>query len=597
MALGRWDYVTVIDGLEDRRKNGGSSLFRRKEPCYGAVARAVASHKRRNGIQEPTPSPFTLRDWFRRWERSGREPAALVPLNDRKGRKPTELNPSLVSIYDAAVKKFYLQEERIGVRTLHEYLSGRIEEHNRNSGDRLTPLTETALHRFIQRRYTAREIADARQGKRKGAMQFVAKRRRPTPSRLCDIVEIDHALLDVVVTRGRNGQPLETESDAPIQKKGIAGRPWLTVAVCAASRCVVGWSISLEPPSYVSVMQCLRSMLSPKPDVTVNGRIVENPCFGLPKVLKVDNGKEFHSQALKAAAAQLDFEILYCPRRRPWEKGRVERFFGEVQRNFASIPGRTFQSPEKRGDYKPTDRARIEMPALREMFAIWITAYYHQHNHRNLYNRTPREVWQELSVHGVYMPSKAKDVVMLTGLPLHKPNRDQGIEYLGLHWDSDELEKLRNDHGLKRKWHCVLDPLNLAELRVWDDTVQPNVPLRVPCQDLDLIQGLDLDMWKRTRHRSKERTPADEIVRRETVADARMELFERATREDEGGKPLSKPRQKFADGARNAGEGAVVQPSRRVDPDVVPAAAAAAVAVAVAVHIPGSIATRSQYYD
>ncbi|SFU96730.1 MULTISPECIES: DDE-type integrase/transposase/recombinase [unclassified Methylobacterium] len=607
----RLDYVMAIDGLEDRRRGGDRTLFRRNEQRYASVARAVASMRRRKATTgaalldpaarrelkaEATPSAFTLRDWMRRWERSGREPSALVRLDDRKGRKPNELAPALVDLLTDAVRTFYLKEERPTVRMLHEYVAGLVQRHNRETGDRLTPLTETALHRFVTGRFGARELAEARLGKRKGTMRFAAKRRRGSPNRACEVIEIDHVLLDATVIRDRGGEPLETDEGAPRCKRGIAGRPWLTLAICARTRCVVGWSISLDPPSYVSVMLCLRSMLSAKPDVTVNGRVVANPVFGLPKVLRLDNGKEFHSLALKAAAAKLGFELLYCPRRSPWEKGRVERFFGEVQRNFATMPGRTFGSPERRGDYRPHDRARMTMGELRATFAIWVAAYYHQRNHRGLFHRTPMEVWLELSPLGVDMPPSARDAVSATALPLLKPIQDTGIEYLDLHWDSEALERLRDRHGRKRKWRCALDPLDLTELRVWDDTVEPNVEIRVPCTDLDLIPGLDLDMWKRVKNRSKERTPEAERVRRETLADARVELFETAARDDRSGKRLSKPKQKFAAGARQARD-PEAPPRPEETRGAAPLAALSGAVAAGAVAPVGSVATRTQYYD
>ena len=607
----RLDYVMTIHGLEERRKNGDGTLFRRNARRYASVARAVASlRRRRAGVPgllpdaaarkqaraEATPSAPTLRDWMRRWERSGREPSALVRLDDRKGRKPRELAPALVDLMAEAVRTFYRQEEGPTIRLLHEYVAGRVQQHNRETGDRLTPLTETALHRFVTGRFGARELAEARLKPRKAAMRFDAKRRRASPKKACEVIEIDHVLLDVTVVRDRGGEPLETEEGSHRRKRGIAGRPWLTLAICTATRCVVGWSISLDPPSYVSVMLCLRSMLSAKADVSVNGRAVVNPVFGMPKVLRLDNGKEFHSLALKAAAAKLGFELLYCPRRAPWEKGRVERFFGEVQRNFATMPGRTFGSPERRGDYRPHDRARMTMGEIRVLFAIWVAAYYHQKNHRGLFHRTPMEVWQEMSPLGVDMPPSARDVVVATALPLLKPIQDTGIEYLELHWDCAELERLRELHGRKRKWRCALDPLDLTTMTVWDDTVEPNVEIRATCQEPDLIEGLDLDMWKRLRNRSKERTPESERVRRETLADARVEMFERASRDDRAGKPLGRGKQKFADAAR---------PARAVA--ALPTPEAAEAPSAAATHSPaeaagaparrGSVATRSQYYD
>ena len=63
--------------------------------------------------------------------------------------------------------------------------------------------------------------------------------------------------------------------------------------------------------------------------------------LGVPEIIKLDNGREFHSKSLKSAAAQLKIELRYCQPGQPHLKGRVERFFGEVARDFcAMIAGR-----------------------------------------------------------------------------------------------------------------------------------------------------------------------------------------------------------------------------------------------------------------
>jgi putative transposase len=63
-------------------------------------------------------------------------------------------------------------------------------------------------------------------------------------------VQIDHTLVDVIV--------VDSATRTPIQ------RPWLTLAIDVYSRCVVGFYLSLEPPSATSVAMCILHAALPK---------------------------------------------------------------------------------------------------------------------------------------------------------------------------------------------------------------------------------------------------------------------------------------------------------------------------------------------
>ncbi|MFZ8444692.1 integrase catalytic domain-containing protein, partial [Staphylococcus aureus] len=49
------------------------------------------------------------------------------------------------------------------------------------------------------------------------------------------------------------------------------------------------------------------------------------PCYGVPQVIVVDNGLEFHSQALQSLAMDLGLAVVFCPKYQPWYKGSIER--------------------------------------------------------------------------------------------------------------------------------------------------------------------------------------------------------------------------------------------------------------------------------
>ena len=65
----------------------------------------------------------------------------------------------------------------------------------------------------------------------------------PEVTRLLEQVQADHTPVDVIVVDEKHRLP--------------AGRPYLTVAIDVASRCVIGMVVTLEAPSATSVGLCL----------------------------------------------------------------------------------------------------------------------------------------------------------------------------------------------------------------------------------------------------------------------------------------------------------------------------------------------------
>ncbi len=62
--------------------------------------------------------------------------------------------------------------------------------------------------------------------------------------------------------------------------------------------------------------------------------------WGIPEVLKADNGKDYTAQYVNRIKDDLGFAINYCTPFRPMEKPHIERFFGTMTRDFFEIlPG------------------------------------------------------------------------------------------------------------------------------------------------------------------------------------------------------------------------------------------------------------------
>ncbi len=581
-AMHRHKYVVVVDGLVSRGR------FSQTDTNFERAARAVAFL-----AKERAPSGTTLRSWYRRWVRSGRNITALAPMNHRKGRKPVERAPAVMKIVLEQARLHHLKPEGCSMEGLHVIVEGEIREHNERHGTSHEVPSPSQLSYLISRNIDAEERYRLVNGNRAARRKFTSKRRRGSPERLLGIVEIDHVLLDVIATRERTGVPLETEEDAPELKRGIAGRVWATIAICQRSRVVVGWSLSLDPPSWVSVMKCLRHVMSPKDDVRIGDLTVANPAWGKPRIIHIDNGKEFHSISLKVVAAMLGIEIRHMGRRQPWERGRIERFFREVQRDVATIPGRTFSNSVARGDYDSEATARFTLAEIKARFEKWVVGIHHHREHRGLFWQTPAEVWDELSQLGIDYPPSVEEVNLLTRQVLVKPLRDVGIEHQGLFWHSKAFEDVFRRNGPGKTYVTLLDPENLGDLLLLEETEHGPVRHRGEVDCPELVEGVDLSMWKRIRRRGRERTPAGERLRKEILFVTKRELLEEARTDDLAGEKLTRPKQKFAD-RQAAAEAARRRQQRAADAD--PGPTAAELVKPIATKSPGSVAERASHY-
>src|SRR5699024_7592053 len=152
--------------------------------------------------------------------------------------------------------------------------------------------------------------------------------------------------MDVFVVDERTGLPL--------------GRPWLTLIIDECTRYILGYYLGFEEPGSVSMARALRHALSVKtlmPDVQSAW-----DAWGLMDTLVVDNGMEFHGHALEAGAGRFGITIQFCPRKKPWFKGKVERFFGTMNTGLlADLKGKTFSNIFLKGDYDPAKHAVLTL--------------------------------------------------------------------------------------------------------------------------------------------------------------------------------------------------------------------------------------------
>jgi putative transposase len=197
-----------------------------------------------------------------------------------------------------------------------------------------------------------------------------------------DLVQVDHTPVDLVLV-----DPVDR---API------GRPWLTVAIDAFSRCIAGFHLSLEAPSATSVGLCLTHVAADKaPWLAARGVEADWPVAGKPCRLGVDNGPEFHSEAFERGCAQHGIEVDWRPPGRPHFGGVVERLIGTLMGLVHELPGTTFSDVGRRGGYDSDRAACLTLDELERWLAVAVAKLYHLRPHAGLGGGAPLARWRE----------------------------------------------------------------------------------------------------------------------------------------------------------------------------------------------------------
>ena len=199
-----------------------------------------------------------------------------------------------------------------------------------------------------------------------------------------DIVQIDHTQADAFVV------------DPWFRR--LIGRPWLTLAIDIASRCVVGFYVGMERPNAGTVALLLSRIALPKaPWLAALGVEAEWPMQGIPRILHLDNAAEFKGKALRAGCIQYDIDLMYRPVGKPHFGGHIERLNRTLMQRLKGLPGTTGNSVKGRKEKAPEESAALTLKEFERWLAVEIGKRYHHSSHRGLTGATPASGWKTLS--------------------------------------------------------------------------------------------------------------------------------------------------------------------------------------------------------
>lgn len=445
------------------------------------------------------PNWLTLYRWLKNYESSEQDLRSLIPKHQDKGDYRPKLKKEVSLIIEQAIKQIYLTPIQADIADVIDEVIRQINQEN----DKRKTLGQDLLkipHRSTIYRAVARveksELLRGRYGKRMGNYLYEQVQKSPQPNRPLERVEIDHTKLPLFV--------VDSERRMPI------GTPWLTAALDKYSGVIVGYYLSFDPPSYLSVMQCLKQMIEPKSSrhsqfvKTVNNWNV----YGLPEVIVVDNGKEFYSTHFEDACLSLGIVIQYSPPKMPWYKGAIERYFGALNSQLLSEqPGKNLADFLKLSDYDPKKNAVVSFEALEEMLYLFVVDIYNQSSHPEFL--APRsEVWSKgIASFPPSIPSDKAQLSVLIGQIAWRKITRKGIEFEGLIYNSSDLARLRSQNTHSAATKIKYDPTDLSLIFVFDETEQKFV--EVPALNQDYTKNLTL--WQHKVIKKLARQEADKV--------------------------------------------------------------------------------------
>jgi len=390
-------------------------------------------------------SRATLFRWLKRYRETGRT-SALLPRRRGPPQGMAPLPPEVLAIVERHFEDFYATQRRPTRTRLWREIAADC----RRSG--LTAPSIRRLGRWLVLQDQA-DLLRRREGKGKSEPIFLA-----TPGTLraeapLDIVEIDHTKVDVTVVDPASRKPI--------------GRPTLTVAIDVATRMAMGFHLSLEPPCLTSVALCLTHAVMDKSGWLAAREIAaEWPARGVPRVIHVDNGAEFHALAFERACAEHGIDLTYRPPGTPRFGGHIERLIGTMMGEAHLLPGSHFSNVRERGDLDPDATATMTLRELEAWLALEIVGVYHPRIHRSL-GAPPNAVWATgIAAAPPRTPIDPRRFPM-DFLPAERRvlQRD-GLHLFNIRYWSDELRRLM---GQGDKMTVKYDPRDLSRVFVRGD--------------------------------------------------------------------------------------------------------------------------------
>lgn len=435
-----------------------------------------------------TPGTSTISKWWRDLDKAQGDFYAIVNRNALK-KRTTALDNESEEFLRNHIDNCYFTDKRKSISRAYTEYEGKIDAENLIRKQ----LNKTELHQASERTYANRiyarpkeEIMIARLGRQAARKHFRMVKGHLWAENPLDVVEIDHTPMNLFVIDDHAFLPL--------------GRPWLTAIKDRYSGVLLGFYISFQATGLQSVFGAIKHSLSSHHYAYELWPEIENPwpSFGRGMYYESDRGGDFQSQRYRNAIMSLGAMYEYSPRRTPWLKGSIERFFLTLEQMFfEAMPGRTYASIEKRGDYNSKKDAVIRFSTLVFLLHKWAADYHNVFpNKRDL--ARPLDLWMDgIQTAPPPYPCSIDELNLILGEHHSGKLSHEGLRYSWLTYADDQLQDLMKDCGKGIELEFVVSPENLGVIYVLDPRKKSY--FEVPCTRPEYANGLSMFQHKYLR--------------------------------------------------------------------------------------------------
>ena len=367
------DEVGEDEKAGQRREEG----YRREEAIRGLLKRHDDRRLSIGAVEEIAHELGVSRSTMYRLitaYRAERTVSSVEPRVLGRRKDTLVLDAKRETLIAATIHEIYLKPERPTMTYLVEQVRARCARKGLPLPDRRT-IKARVDH--IDRRTVALKRKDL-----KGVKATKAVPGQYVVSRPLEVVQIDHTEVDVFLVDEKTRKTMDT-------------RPWLTLAIDVFTRMVVGFHLSMDKPSRVSLGLCMLNAVYDKSSWLKEREIDASwPAAGLPEAVHADNGADFRSHAFSWACREEGIKVIFRPAGAPHYGGHIERLIGTMMGRVHFYPGSTFANPIARQGNEP---GRFSAMTFREFECTlgWeIAGRYNEEIHSALL-RPPIAVWRE----------------------------------------------------------------------------------------------------------------------------------------------------------------------------------------------------------
>jgi putative transposase len=303
--------------------------------------------------------------------RQHQKTTALVPRQGGCPRGQRRLDPKVEQLIQHAISKHYSRREAASQSEVCERIRLMCQRLRLSPPDPKTIVSRIRAEDGFQ-------IALKRQGAKAARQRFEPRPGKLTAKRALGLIQIDHTPADINLV-----------ADDDLTR--VIGRPWLTLAIDVATRAVVGYYLSMDEPSTISVAMCIAHVMQPKAENKIEPGLW--PMYGTPEAILVDNGKDLRSFAFQRGCEQHGIDLQWRPVAEPHYGAHIERLMGTFMRRVHTLPGTTFSNVKQRGDYPSERKACLTLGDFRAWLVEQICHGYHVRHHRGL-GMPPLVAWE-----------------------------------------------------------------------------------------------------------------------------------------------------------------------------------------------------------